>query len=97
MNEPNTENQYVATPDQAAEVPFVVERIAEIEAELARYKALAGKLAELLKVFACPDNCIGGAYHGHYGEPIQCQFCYERGAAIAEYDCSMEEQQEVGK
>ena len=37
---------------------------------------------ELLKVAACPSNCTDGAYPDHYGEPVQCQFCYERGELL---------------
>ncbi len=35
-------------------------------------------LRGLLKVAECPEKCLGGAYHGLDGEPVQCQFCYER-------------------
>ena len=33
---------------------------------------------DLLNVASCPNNCTDGAYHGSHGEPVQCQFCYER-------------------
>lgn len=46
----------------------------ENEALRQEVEALRG----LLQVAACPANCIGGAYHGHDGEPVQCRFCYER-------------------
>ena len=56
--------------------------------EIAAYKIdkLAQRLAEvekLLEVSECPASCIDGAYHGHDGEPIQCQFCYERKQALS--------------
>ncbi len=41
------------------------------------------ELEILLKVAACPSSCIGGAYHGPHGEPVQCQFCYEREQALS--------------
>lgn len=43
-----------------------------------------GELERLLLVAACPENCIDGAYHGHDGEPVQCQFCYARNAALTQ-------------
>ena len=47
---------------------------------------LTQRLAEvekLLEVSVCPASCIDGAYHGHDGEPVQCQFCYERKQALS--------------
>ena len=41
------------------------------------------ELEALLKVAACPANCVDGAYHDNYGEPVQCQFCYEREQALS--------------
>ena len=58
--------------------PVVMQR------QLAEVTRQRDGLARLLEVSACPSNCIGGAYPGADGEPIQCQFCYERGGALAQ-------------
>jgi ribosomal protein S27E len=32
---------------------------------------------KLLTVHTCPDCNGDGAYYDNYGEPVQCQYCYE--------------------
>ena len=46
------------------------------------YEARMVELEGLLKVAVCPSNCTDGAYPDHQGEPVQCQFCYERNEVL---------------
>lgn len=52
-------------------------------------------IIELLKVAACPANCTDGAYADNYGEPVQCQFCYEREQLIGDKEKAALSQQEA--
>lgn len=40
----------------------------------------------LLIVAQCPCCDGSGAYPDHYGEAVQCQWCYERNLIIKEYE-----------
>ena len=48
------------------------------EAEIEQLQAELNEAAGLLDIANCPENCIDGAYPDNHGEPVQCQFCYER-------------------
>jgi DnaJ-class molecular chaperone len=38
---------------------------------------------KLLTVHTCPDCNGDGAYYDNYGNPVQCQYCYEVGQLIS--------------
>lgn len=55
------------------------------EDHASREQALMAEIAELknlLQVAECPNNCDGRVYRDHDGEPLPCQFCYERDELI---------------
>ena len=62
--EPDTRNVY---PEHVYENFEVTKNLIANNAEM----------NELLKIAKCPMCDGGGAYHGHDGEPIQCQWCDE--------------------
>jgi hypothetical protein len=51
-----------------------------MEIEKAEYDTLIA----LLSVAQCPACDGSGAYHDVYGDPVQCQWCFERDQIIEE-------------
>ena len=64
-----------------------MQRAITAEAELAACRAACERKDGLLRVAECPNHCIDGAITWDRGgecEQEQCQFCYERDAALKE-------------
>ena len=53
------------------------------QAATSAQEARVRELGRLLQIAGCPENCTEGAYAGHHGEAVQCQFCYEREKALS--------------
>lgn len=66
------------------EVVDVDDALEAIRQALAQQVPADGEWRGLLEVAVCPnEDCVDGRYYGQNGEPMQCQWCYERKQALS--------------